>query len=58
MQCSVHGFFLTCLNTGTATDAAVGIKHDEFAALIDSKALLIVAIQSRCAELMFGGVVA
>lgn len=57
-QHTLHRLFATGLHALAAADAAVGIEHDKFAAVIHCKLLALAGIESALLDLVFGGVVA
>lgn len=57
-QHPLYRLLTTGLHALAATDAAVGIKHDKFAAVIHCKLLALTGIESALLDLVFGGVVA
>ncbi len=58
VQHSLHRLLTTGLHALAAADAAVGIKHDKFAAVIHCKLLALTGVESALLDLVFGGIVA
>lgn len=57
-QHPLYRLLTTGLHALAAADAAVGIEHDKFAAVIHCKLLALAGIESALLDLVFGGVVA
>ncbi len=57
-QHSLHRLLTTGLHALAAANAAVGIEHDKFAAVIHHKLLALAGIESALLDLVFGGIVA
>ncbi len=57
-QHPLHCLLTTGLHALAAADAAVGIEHDKFAAVIHCKLLALAGIEGALLDLVFGGIVA
>lgn len=58
LQDALYCLLVARLHALATADAAVGIEHDEFAAVVHRKLLAVMGIEGALVDLVFGGIVA